>query len=258
MHKPSGDISLTDGSYDATNPQSLNRYSYVLNNPLEMVDPSGLRASPPVPGQNDTYPDDECDIDGLDMPCGLAFTSDAYLPCPGNNCGALSQSYSGTYGGSFSLTAGANGYIWTNNLDGEELDDAGAEEAGLPLFNGSAGMYFGISGAGAAGGPGNGQLAFANGTPPIGTPRTSAQCSIYQDGSATGAALSKVCQAFPNDPKSNQIRGCLQSLYNPGSGYVPIPVIIPPGSPGGGTDLNSLLPGTGAHLGCFANAAGLL
>ncbi len=31
-----------DGSYDQTNPQSLNRYSYVLNNPLALTDPSGL------------------------------------------------------------------------------------------------------------------------------------------------------------------------------------------------------------------------
>jgi RHS repeat-associated protein len=30
-----------NGSYDAGNPQSLNRYSYVLNNPLSMTDPSG-------------------------------------------------------------------------------------------------------------------------------------------------------------------------------------------------------------------------
>ena len=31
-----------DGSYDASNPQSLNRYAYVGNNPLTMTDPSGL------------------------------------------------------------------------------------------------------------------------------------------------------------------------------------------------------------------------
>jgi RHS repeat-associated protein len=30
------------GSYDLTNPQSMNRYSYALNNPLSLVDPSGL------------------------------------------------------------------------------------------------------------------------------------------------------------------------------------------------------------------------
>ncbi len=31
-----------DGSYDASNPQSFNRYAYALNNPLSFVDPSGL------------------------------------------------------------------------------------------------------------------------------------------------------------------------------------------------------------------------
>jgi RHS repeat-associated protein len=31
-----------DGSYDPSNPQSMNRYSYVLNNPMEFVDPLGL------------------------------------------------------------------------------------------------------------------------------------------------------------------------------------------------------------------------
>ena len=31
-----------DGSYDLNNPQSLNRYAYVLNNPSTLVDPQGL------------------------------------------------------------------------------------------------------------------------------------------------------------------------------------------------------------------------
>ena len=37
------------GSYDFSNPQSLNRYSYVLNNPLSAADPSGLFILPPAP-----------------------------------------------------------------------------------------------------------------------------------------------------------------------------------------------------------------
>ena len=38
-----------DGSYDLTNPQSLNRYVYVLNNPLGAADPSG-HCPAPAPG----------------------------------------------------------------------------------------------------------------------------------------------------------------------------------------------------------------
>jgi RHS repeat-associated protein len=41
-----------DGSYDITNPQSLNRYSYVLNNPLRSVDPSGLDEVGDCPGED--------------------------------------------------------------------------------------------------------------------------------------------------------------------------------------------------------------
>ncbi len=35
------------GSYDMTNPQSMNRYAYVLNSPLSYVDPSGLNRMHP-------------------------------------------------------------------------------------------------------------------------------------------------------------------------------------------------------------------
>jgi RHS repeat-associated protein len=36
-----------DGSYDATDPQSLNRYAYVQNDPANVVDPSGLNPASP-------------------------------------------------------------------------------------------------------------------------------------------------------------------------------------------------------------------
>ncbi|MBB6144701.1 RHS repeat-associated protein [Silvibacterium bohemicum] len=41
------------GSYDFTNPQSMNRYSYVLNNPLAFIDPSGLEVVDCPPGTDD-------------------------------------------------------------------------------------------------------------------------------------------------------------------------------------------------------------
>ncbi|HXJ95146.1 MAG TPA: RHS repeat-associated core domain-containing protein [Terriglobia bacterium] len=41
---------------DLTNPQSLNRYAYVLNNPTTLIDPSGLDPCD-QPGEN---PDAQC------------------------------------------------------------------------------------------------------------------------------------------------------------------------------------------------------
>jgi RHS repeat-associated protein len=34
------------GSYDATNPQSFDRYTYAANNPLSLIDPTGLITCP--------------------------------------------------------------------------------------------------------------------------------------------------------------------------------------------------------------------
>ena len=38
-----------DGSYNLTNPQSFNRYAYVNNDPVNLVDPSGLNPDDPKP-----------------------------------------------------------------------------------------------------------------------------------------------------------------------------------------------------------------
>ncbi len=59
---------------DVTDPQSLNRYAYVTNNPLSLVDPSGMDACPP----------------GLNV-CYWA---------PGNNGGGGAGAFGGPFGGS--------------------------------------------------------------------------------------------------------------------------------------------------------------
>jgi RHS repeat-associated protein len=60
------------GSYDFTSPQSLNRYTYVLNNPLSNIDPTGMYCF--YGGQGDTPENDSdpTDYDFTDEPgdCG--------------------------------------------------------------------------------------------------------------------------------------------------------------------------------------------
>jgi len=55
-----------DGSYDPSNPQSMNRYAYALNNPLSYIDPLGLNLCDYGPSDNggedfgDADDDSEC------------------------------------------------------------------------------------------------------------------------------------------------------------------------------------------------------
>lgn len=68
------------GSYDVNNPQSMNRYSYVLNNPLAYVDPDGT--SGPCDGDGSGC-DTGCQYDD---PCGGLPPSDPGPVVPGDAC----------------------------------------------------------------------------------------------------------------------------------------------------------------------------
>jgi RHS repeat-associated protein len=61
----------SSGSYDFSNPQSLNRYSYAMNNPLTFTDPSGL--DPPCTPDNDG-------VYCLEGTPGIAFNIYDYFP----------------------------------------------------------------------------------------------------------------------------------------------------------------------------------
>jgi len=120
-----------DGSYNATNPQSFNRYSYAMNTPMTGTDPSGLDKSGTANyyGTFDSYT-----LDGMDVSASEAYAALAggsALMCPGS-CAALSFSYSGTVSnGSYSLAATAAGWIWTNNKNGQVVYNPG--EIGLSI-----------------------------------------------------------------------------------------------------------------------------
>jgi RHS repeat-associated protein len=67
------------GSYDFTNPQSFNRYAYALNDPVNMLDPSGLRACQYAGGgcngqQGGGDDDSAYYVDGVQVNAALAST----------------------------------------------------------------------------------------------------------------------------------------------------------------------------------------
>lgn len=67
-----------DGSYDLANPQSLNRYAYVLNNPLFAADPSGLEEQ--IPGVGGGGGGDDCG-DDCSGDCGDDCSGDCGYDC---------------------------------------------------------------------------------------------------------------------------------------------------------------------------------
>ena len=68
------------GSYDSTNPQSMNRYAYALNNPTSMLDPSGLYTLPTGPC-DPNYSD--CDPGGPSNPIGcVSWGTQGCIPYP--------------------------------------------------------------------------------------------------------------------------------------------------------------------------------
>jgi RHS repeat-associated protein len=89
------------GSYDMSNPQSMNRYAYAGNSPLANADHSGLVIPPNAPEGGgggwipqwwmyvslmSTY---GCEVDGQDVPCSMAYdalSSGSATQCPNNQC----------------------------------------------------------------------------------------------------------------------------------------------------------------------------
>ncbi len=88
---------------DITNPQSLNRYAYVMNNPTTLIDPSGLGSQDACAMYFHLPPNQEhcpfnrvgalgCTIDGINGDCGLArslIASGAGVGCRDPNCNGL-------------------------------------------------------------------------------------------------------------------------------------------------------------------------
>src|SRR6266568_3368775 len=138
------------------NPQSLNRYTYALNAPTGLVDPTGMvpdctqlknfqtPTSYEVAGGysdgEEAYgssanapPPPNCGwggggggscwviIDGGEAPCSLAGSGEANVICPNNDCSILNQLFTGQNGQQYSIVPGVDGLTWTD-ANGNELD----------------------------------------------------------------------------------------------------------------------------------------
>jgi len=105
------------------------------------VDPLGLQAFQPCEdGQTCTWNDNGCTVDGMSVPCNLAEQwahmpgGGGIAPCAGSYCGGKFQ----WDGFQYTLSAGANGWFYTNDQNGEELSIGGILELGLPDMNNQA------------------------------------------------------------------------------------------------------------------------
>jgi len=93
---------------DITNPQSLNRYAYVLNNPTTLIDPLGLQGGDWVPHFQDvvTRSGGSCYVDQINTPCivasgllsmGAASVCTTAIQCAGYNPVTFSGTLYGNY-----------------------------------------------------------------------------------------------------------------------------------------------------------------
>jgi RHS repeat-associated protein len=147
------------GSYDATNPQSMNRYAYVLNNPMSLLDPSGLVV---ICNENGCY---DCDSDNTACASTGDCVANGTEGCitasnPGNTT-TLQPTPSAPSSGGSSNGAPSNGTPWYKNpcvqsavakgaastaIDAVGLlPEGGAVAGAFSLWHGAAGVSNGIN-----------------------------------------------------------------------------------------------------------------
>jgi RHS repeat-associated protein len=203
---------------DVTNPQSLNRYAYVLNNPINLTDVLGL-GSPYGP----TAP--PCNGPGQ-ISCTQYFSpiGPASGPCPAQ----FSSCYA-TLGGS---TIGIQGSNATAFTFGTPLNTVGQPcNAAVIAAGECAGWISGINvvatgtvavnapfvpvftPSGPA--PNKTTIQAANGTFKPNVPPKWDYCSSYRDGTGGGEMLYQICVNTPNGPWPNCVRGMLLNQWTP-------------------------------------------
>jgi RHS repeat-associated protein len=223
----------------AGNPQSLNKYAYVHNDPVDLVDPSGMVSCwwPDYCGGEDPGGDDggdcsfgSCNEDppsgGHPDTCGTfcgppgAF---GFPPPPVNNFIATAPGID-WLNVLFGPPQGTIINNWHIDQNGSVVGDYNKER----LCNSDGGdcqnLFWNLN-LGEWDGPSSTQPKQVRSEPrpsqptigrgPTGVGPDPLACSPYLDGTGAGSSLFHICQWFPNGPKSNCIRGKLLSQYVP-------------------------------------------
>lgn len=120
-----------------SNPQSWNRYAYILNNPLALVDPLGLT---PISGSTILMLGN-CTEDGFSVPCTMTsadLTSGGAVACPNNACIGF-QTFNGGLVSFQAFADGSSGYLPLDSPAGySPLDIANASSIVSQYANGTA------------------------------------------------------------------------------------------------------------------------
>ncbi len=139
-------ISPDPKSGNVLNPQSWNRYAYVLNKPTTLIDPLGLngcgRASNRLQCEQGSYhnpfgspADPLCLIDGVEVPCSIAFAkaqTAGFVECPGDICEGTNWNGLPVQ---YQAPEGARSGFYTCTLPGEYGSQNAAGEAAVGCIN---------------------------------------------------------------------------------------------------------------------------
>lgn len=128
------------GSINIENPQTLNRYAFVINDPANLSDPSGLcprgNVNCILAENNDDLSfmgyAEGCSIEDIPTPCVFADNLVAsgggvQMSCDWGGCG----NYISRQNGKYQLVPAVDGWTWINVLAGEDLSPSSVAELGL-------------------------------------------------------------------------------------------------------------------------------
>jgi RHS repeat-associated protein len=206
---------------DVTNPQSLNRYPYVLNNPTTLTDPSGLDAcaqsSDPHECHQITYwglgnsinpyvnPLFSDEFNVMQIPV-VVQTGFGWIPVDSSGVPGPTTFYDDEL---YSTTEMFLRFYWGQifeNTGTFMIFNAPQMQAPIPSF-----LFFN----GPTKAPNNATIGPANPNSKPNVPPDPAFCGGYRDGTGAGDALYHLCMNFPNNPWSNCVRGNLLNQYTP-------------------------------------------